>query len=112
MEYQSILYKLKQKQCLFEEINHPPRVSSPLRCAWSPPYHRFLTVRQDCPCRMLILRNVAVAIRQTLNILHDRIDTKVRQTDLNQQASHLLVIFENLEATLKTETTFSNLSCS
>ena len=46
--------------------------------------------------------------RQT-NTLHDGIDTKVRQTDLDQQARHLLVIFENLEATLKTETTFSNL---
>ena len=38
--------------------------------------------------------------RQT-NTLLDRIDTKVRQIDLNPQARHLLVIFENLEATLK-----------
>ena len=29
------------------------------------------------------------------------IDVKVRRTDLDQQARHLLVIFENLEATLK-----------
>ena len=49
--------------------------------------------------------------RQT-NTLHDRIDTKVRQGDLGQQARHLLVIFENVEATLKIETTFSNLNCS
>ena len=51
--------------------------------------------------------------RQT-NSLHDRIDTKVRQGDLGQQARHLLVIFENVqvEATLKAETTFSNLNCS
>ena len=47
--------------------------------------------------------------RQT-NTLHDRIDTKVMQGDLDQQFRHLLVIFENLEATLKTETTFSNLN--
>ena len=49
--------------------------------------------------------------RQT-NTLHRRIDTKVRQTDLDQQARHLPVIFANLEATSKTEKTFSNLSCS
>ena len=48
MEYQSILYKLKQKQCVFEEINHPSHVSSPLRCAWSPPNHHLLTVRVEC----------------------------------------------------------------
>ena len=29
------------------------------------------------------------------------IDAKVRQTDLDLQARHLLVIFENLEATLR-----------
>ena len=29
------------------------------------------------------------------------IDVKVRRTDLDQQARHLLVIFENLEATLR-----------
>ena len=29
------------------------------------------------------------------------IDAKVRRTDLDQQARHLLVIFENLEATLR-----------
>ena len=29
MEYQSILYKLKQKQCVFEKINHPSHGSSP-----------------------------------------------------------------------------------
>ena len=40
--------------------------------------------------------------------LYNRIDTNVWQTDLDQQARHLLVIFENLEVTLKTETTFSN----
>ena len=45
--------------------------------------------------------------RQT-NTLYNRIDTNVWQTDLDQQARHLLVIFENLEVTLKTETTFSN----
>ena len=28
-----------------------------------------------------------------INKLHDRIDTKVRQTDLDQQARHLLEIF-------------------
>ena len=38
--------------------------------------------------------------RQT-NTLQDRIDTKVRQTDFDQQARHLLVIFENFEATVK-----------
>ena len=40
---------------------------------------------------------------------------KVRETDLDQQARHFLVTFENLElleATFKTETTLSNLSCS
>ena len=52
------------------------------------------------------------------------INTEVRQTDLDQQGHHLLVIFENHEATLRitlsetekylrnTEPTFSNLSCS
>ena len=45
--------------------------------------------------------------RQTYT-LYNRIDTNVWQTDLDQQARHLLVIFENLEVTLKTETTFSN----
>ena len=29
------------------------------------------------------------------------INTEVRQTDLDQQAHHLMVIFENLEATLR-----------
>ena len=29
------------------------------------------------------------------------IDAKVRRTDLDQKARHLLVIFENLEATLR-----------
>ena len=30
MEYQSILYEKRKKQCVFEEINHPSHVSSPL----------------------------------------------------------------------------------
>ena len=45
--------------------------------------------------------------RQT-NKLNDRINTKVSHTDFDQQARHLLVIFEDLEVTLKTETAFSN----
>ena len=28
---------------MFEKINHLSHVSSPFRCAWSPPDHRFLT---------------------------------------------------------------------
>ena len=33
---------------MYEEVNHQPHVSSPLRCACSPPNHRFLTARVEC----------------------------------------------------------------
>lgn len=36
-----------------------------------------------------------------INCTRAGIDAKVRRTDLDQQARHLLVIFENLEATLR-----------
>ena len=95
----------------------------------------------DCTCRMLIRRSIETsrAIRRNLfrlwsqrsvvdikrheyiicNLFHKKthwtrvgIDTKVMKTDLDQQYRHLVMIFENLEATLKTGTAFSNLSCS
>ena len=44
----SVYFVNKQKQCVFEEIKHPSLVSSPLRCAWSPPNHRFLTAGVEC----------------------------------------------------------------
>ena len=44
----SVYFVYKQKQCVFEEIKHPSLVSSPLRCAWSPPNYRFLTAGIEC----------------------------------------------------------------
>ena len=97
-------------------------MSSSLRCAWSPPNYRFLTARVETSGLLseeILWRKRSVVhfkrhkyiisnlfYKQThcmragidtkgrqINKLHDRIDTKVRQTDLDQQARHLLEIF-------------------
>ena len=110
---------------MFKEINHPSHVSNPLRCAWSPPNHHFLTARVECwsvetsrllseeisfdcgaKCQHIISNlfykqthctrpGIDTKGRQT-NTLHDRIDTKVKQTYLDQQVRHLILRCQEL----------------
>ena len=113
---------IKQKQCIFEEINHPPMFQAPYDV-----HSRSRIIASWL--HALIRPNVAVAVGRNLfrlwsqrkivdikiyiyiyfNLLYKQarctragIDNKLRAdklSDLGQQAGHLLVIFENLEET-------------
>ena len=100
MEYKFISHEKTTVRVL--EIHHQSHVRAPFKIwAWQPPKHRFLTITRSQRYVVDIKNKIFKKFFYTqIHWKWAGIDAKVRRTDL-KQARQLLVILENLEATLR-----------